>query len=66
MNAPKPKLTQGPVGKHLVDMTVPVLFGIATMMGQGLIDTWFIGRVGDAEVDLYVFRQALRSSCRNS
>ena len=23
MSAPKPKLTQGPVGKHLVDMTVP-------------------------------------------
>jgi putative MATE family efflux protein len=55
MNAPKPKLTQGPVGKHLVDMTVPVLFGIATMMGQGLIDTWFIGRVGDAELAAFGF-----------
>ena len=55
MNAPKPKLTQGPVGKHLVDMTVPVLLGIATMMGQGLIDTWFIGRVGDAELAAFGF-----------
>ena len=55
MNSPKPKLTQGPVGGHLVDMTVPVLFGIATMMAQGLIDTWFIGRVGDAELAAFSF-----------
>jgi putative MATE family efflux protein len=55
MNAPKPKLTQGPVGGHLVDMTVPVLFGIATMMGQSLIDTWFIGQVGDAQLAAFSF-----------
>ena len=55
MNAPKPKLTQGPVGKQLVDMTVPVLLGIATMMGQGLIDTWFIGQVGDAQLAAFSF-----------
>jgi putative MATE family efflux protein len=36
-------------------MTVPVLFGITTMMAQGLIDTWFIGRVGDAELAAYGF-----------
>jgi len=55
VNAPKPKLTQGPVGKQLVDMTVPVLLGIATMMGQGLIDTWFIGQVGDAQLAAFSF-----------
>lgn len=55
MNSPKPMLTEGPVGRHLVDMTVPVLFGITTMMAQGLIDTWFIGRVGDAELAAYGF-----------
>jgi putative MATE family efflux protein len=49
MSAPKPKLT------HLVDMTVPVLFGIATMMGQSLIDTWFIGQVGDAQLAAFSF-----------
>lgn len=48
-------LTEGPVGRHLVDMTVPVLFGITTMMAQSLIDTWFIGRVGDAELAAYGF-----------
>ena len=36
-------------------MTVPVLFGIATMMAQGLIDTWFIGKVGDAQLAAFSF-----------
>ena len=55
MNAPKPKLTEGPVGRQLIDMTVPVLFGITTMMAQSLIDTWFIGQVGDAELAAFGF-----------
>jgi putative MATE family efflux protein len=55
MSSPKPRLTQGPVGGHLVDMTVPVLLGIATMMGQSLIDTWFIGQVGDAQLAAFSF-----------
>jgi putative MATE family efflux protein len=50
MASPKPLLTQGPVGRQLVTMTVPVLFGIATMMGQNIIDMWFIGRVGVREL----------------
>lgn len=41
------RLTQGPVGGHLVDMTVPVLFGIFAMMLQAFADAYFIGRVGD-------------------
>ena len=31
-------------------MTVPVLFGIFTMMMQGFVDAYFIGRVGDREL----------------
>ena len=49
------RLASGPVGRHLTDMTVPVLFGIATMMGQSLIDAWFIGQVGVAELAAYGF-----------
>jgi putative MATE family efflux protein len=55
MDSPKARLTEGPVGQHLVNMTVPVLFGISTMMAQGLIDTWFIGQVGDRELAAYGF-----------
>jgi len=48
---PKPaKLTEGSVGKHLVDMTVPTLFGIFMMMMQAFADAYFIGRVGDREL----------------
>ncbi len=55
MEGPKARLTEGPVSKHLIDMTVPVLFGIAMLMAQSLIDTWFIGRVGDRELAAYGF-----------
>lgn len=55
MQESKARLTEGPVGRHLIDMTVPVLFGISTMMAQGLIDTWFIGRVGDRELAAFGF-----------
>lgn len=55
MDAPKARLTEGPVGRHLIDMTVPVLFGISMMMAQGLIDTWFLGQVGDRELAAFGF-----------
>lgn len=55
MEPKKAKLTEGPVSTHLVNMTVPVLFGIATMMGQSFIDAWFLGRVGDRALAAYSF-----------
>jgi len=55
MNHRRARLTQGPVGRHLTDMTVPVLLGITTMMAQSLIDTWFIGQVGDDELAAFSF-----------
>jgi len=55
MGAPRARLTEGPVGRHLTHMTVPVLFGITTMMAQGLIDTWFLGQVGDRELAAFGF-----------
>jgi putative MATE family efflux protein len=55
MNKRRTRLTEGSVGRHLVAMTVPVLAGIATMMAQGLVDTFFIGRVGDRELAAFGF-----------
>ncbi len=55
MESARARLTEGSVGRHIIAMTVPVLFGIATMMAQGLIDTWFIGQVGDRELAAYGF-----------
>jgi putative MATE family efflux protein len=50
MVAKPAKLIEGPVGRHLVEMTVPTLFGIFTMMAQTFADAYFIGRVGDREL----------------
>ena len=55
MQAEKPRLTEGPVGRHLVAMALPVLLGIMTMMGQSLVDAWFLGRVGDRALAAYAF-----------
>ena len=55
MEPARAKLTEGPVGRHLVDMTVPVLLGITTMMGQAFIDAWFLGRVGDRALAAHAF-----------
>jgi MATE family, multidrug efflux pump len=55
MQSGRAKLTEGPVGRHLVDMTVPVLLGIMTMMGQALVDAWFLGRVGDRALAAHAF-----------
>jgi len=49
------KLTQGPVGRHLVEMTVPMLLGITTLMAQSFIDAWFLGRVGDRALAAFAF-----------
>jgi len=50
MASPQPLLTKGPVGRQLVAMAVPVLFGISTMMLQNFIDMWFVGQVGVREL----------------
>lgn len=55
MESRKPRLSEGPVGRHLADMAVPVLFGIATMMGQSFIDAWFLGKVGDDALAAFSF-----------
>lgn len=52
---PKPRLTEGSVGKHLLDMAFPVLLGITAMMGQAFIDAWFLGRVGVSALAAHAF-----------
>ena len=55
MQEPKAKLTEGPVGRHLLVMAFPVLLGITTMMGQAFVDAWFLGRVGDRALAAHAF-----------
>jgi len=55
MQTEKGRLTEGPVGRHLVAMTLPVFLGIMTLMGQSLVDAWFLGQVGDRELAAFAF-----------
>lgn len=49
------KLTEGSVGRHLLNMALPVLLGITTMMGQAFIDAYFLGKVGDRALAAFAF-----------
>lgn len=49
------KLTEGSVGRHLLNMALPVLIGITTMMGQSFIDAYFLGMVGDRALAAFAF-----------
>lgn len=44
------KLTQGSIRGHLVGQTLPMVFGVAAIVSVGLIDAYFIGRLGAQEL----------------
>lgn len=44
------KLTQGSIGRHLVAQTTPMVIGVAALMSIGLVDSYFIGQLGSAEL----------------
>ena len=49
-NVQKARLTQGPVGRTLINLTIPMLFGIFTLVAFNLIDTFYIGQLGTREL----------------
>lgn len=42
----KKDLTTGDVGKHLYDMTVPMIWGILSIMSMNIVDTFYVGQLG--------------------
>lgn len=44
--AQKARLTEGPIGKQLVTMSIPMFIGMMGMIAFNLIDTYFIGQLG--------------------
>ena len=50
LTAGKPILTEGPIGKMLLRLTIPMFFGIVGTMAFNLIDTYFIGQLGIREL----------------
>jgi putative MATE family efflux protein len=48
---PQPaRLVTGSIPRHLVAQTLPMIIGVAAVMSIGLVDTYFIGQLGSAEL----------------
>ena len=45
-----PKLTVGPVSGSILSMMLPMALGILVMIGNGLVDDYFIGQLGYAQL----------------
>ena len=43
-------LTQGPVASKLVSLTIPMVFGLLSMVVFNLVDTFFVSRLGTKEL----------------
>ena len=41
-----PALTRGPIGRHLLRLTLPMAAGLLAMMGFHMVDTLFVGQLG--------------------
>jgi putative MATE family efflux protein len=46
----KARLTRGSISGHLAGQTAPMVIGVAAMMSVGLVDSYFIGQLGSAEL----------------
>jgi len=44
------RLTEGPVGRHLVSLTIPMIWGILAFMTFNVADTYFVGRLGSSQL----------------
>jgi putative MATE family efflux protein len=49
-NKHKAHLIEGPVGRMLVKLTIPMIFGMVSMFAFHLVDTFFIGKLGTHEL----------------
>ena len=43
-------LTEGPIGAQLTKLTIPMVFGIFSMVAFNLVDSFFVGRLGTVEL----------------
>jgi len=50
MRKVRAKLTEGPIGKTLFRMTLPMVWGILSIVGSNLTDTYFISQLGTREL----------------
>ncbi|MDH3642723.1 MAG: MATE family efflux transporter [Gammaproteobacteria bacterium] len=43
-------LAEGPIGRHLVNLTIPMFLGISSMIVASMIDTVYVGWIGTLEL----------------
>lgn len=43
-------LASGSVRRHLIDLTVPMVWGVLAMMAFNVVDTWFVAQLGEDEL----------------
>jgi len=44
------KLTEGPVGPHLIKLTLPMMWGLLALITFNLVDTYFVGQLGTSQL----------------
>ncbi len=50
MTSQKGKLTEGPIFRTLIDLTIPMIFGMLGVTIFNLVDTYFVGQLGTDEL----------------
>ena len=50
MAGTNPRLTEGPIQKNLILLTIPMVFGTISMVIFNLADTYFVGRLGTSQL----------------
>lgn len=58
-------LTRGPIAGHLVNQTAPLILGVAAIMSIGIVDAYFVGRLGATELAAmsFIFPVSTALSC---
>ena len=46
----RPNLTEGPVPRLLIGMSVPMVLGIAAILFFNIVDTFYVGQLGAREL----------------
>ena len=46
----KGRLTVGPVGSHLIKLTLPMVWGVFAIIAFNLVDTYFVGQLGTTQL----------------
>jgi putative MATE family efflux protein len=45
-----PRLTEGPVGKSIMSLMLPMMIGMIAIVSYNVVDTYFIGQIGTMEL----------------